>query len=113
MLNFFPPFQQPAAFETGNDRELRRPESDTRLRRARPISRIIKHCDGTINWHLIGIESFSGNKKCLQLYELQTFNPVEMEGVEPSSRTGKTCAFYMLIRDSVFEPDKVPGGPAS
>lgn len=38
---------------------------------------------------------------------------VEMEGVEPSSRTGKTCAFYMLIRDSVFEPDKVPGGPAS
>ena len=38
---------------------------------------------------------------------------VEMQGFEPWSRTGKPCAFYMLIRDWIFEPDKVHGGPAS
>ena len=38
---------------------------------------------------------------------------VEMRGVEPRSRTGKPCAFYMLIRDQIFELNKVHGGPAS
>ncbi|PSL20811.1 hypothetical protein CLV60_12355 [Dyadobacter jiangsuensis] len=36
---------------------------------------IIKHCDCTINWHLIGIESLSHDKKYLQFSDLQSFKP--------------------------------------